>query len=155
MGKKLGRPRGWIHPNTPMPTKRSTTPDLYWAAGFLDGEGSFGLTGGSTASRGERVTASQGSRELLDRLSALFGGRVFSQVFANKSFIGTKYESLTTKPIWRWEVTGQLARGVMMTLYTLMSQHRRSQIKDALTGVAHPRPRSSKVSPNVAQVANN
>lgn len=134
----MGRPFGQIHKNTVMATKSPTSGDLYWAAGFLDGEGSFGRNGGASAPSTERVTASQSDRELLDRLSAMFGGAVKPHTFRNKAFLGTKYEQLI-KPIWRWEVTGVLARGVMMTLYTLLSQRRKSAVRDALNGTPHPR----------------
>lgn len=43
---------------------------LGWAAGFLEGEGSF-TNGGSPC-----VSAGQVQREPLERLSALFGGRI-------------------------------------------------------------------------------
>lgn len=90
---------------------------LYWAAGFLEGEGSFY---GNMHRLG--VQANQVQREPLERLRALFGGNIRKQVgrSPNQSIINV------------WYVSGSRAVGVMMTLFVLMSPKRKVQIKWAL-----------------------
>jgi hypothetical protein len=105
--------------------------DLYWIAGFLDGEGSFNRTKGYQYKPGhnwtncERITARQNDRELLDRLQSQLGGRV--------AVVSTKTNKLARQDhIWHWGIYGARARGAMMTLYPLMSQKRQQQIKSSL-----------------------
>lgn len=91
--------------------------DLAWAAGFLEGEGSFGNSGCPA------VTAAQVQKEPIDRLTALFGGSV--KLRTTKGF--------STKPIWVWRVNTHRSVEVMMTLYVLMSPKRKGEIERALT----------------------
>src|SRR6478609_6611312 len=97
---------------TPRATARPTKLDLAWAAGFLEGEGSFLLTG-RAGHQTSRVMAFQKQREPLNRLQRIFGGSV------------TK---LRTRDIHTWTVCGARARGVMMTLFLSFSPDRQSQI---------------------------
>ncbi len=94
---------------------RATT-DLYWAAGFLEGEGSFLAHTGCC-----RVSANQVQRQPLERLAFLFGGSI--RYHKNK--------------IWVWRINGTWARGVMMTLFGLMSFKRKGQIRKALSAWAN------------------
>lgn len=94
--------------------------DLYWAAGFIDGEGYMSSRGGDTT---PTVSANQNARELLDRLSNLFGGNVKQ---ANPIYKGKP------KPIYVWRIYGARAVGVMMTIYSLMSEKRKKEIREAL-----------------------
>lgn len=103
--------RAGTHPATRKPTAR----DLEWAAGFLEGEGYF-----SGRENKQRVEAAQLNPEPLAKLLEIFGGRV------------KKYRS--NYPIWLWIVHGARARGVMMTLYPLLSHVRQTQIRVALHG---------------------
>lgn len=98
------------------------TVDLYWAAGFLEGEGCF--YSDSQRNSHSRVTASQVQREPLDRLVLLFGGHVRGP---HKNSTGR-----TNQPIHDWTVSGAVARGIMMTLYAMMSPRRKEQIRDSL-----------------------
>lgn len=104
---------------TPKAIARLTTRDLEWAAGFLEGEGSFVKTMHS-----HNVTAPQRNLEPLLRLQALFGGTI------NTSWGNGKGKLL----IPRWYISGTRARGVMMTLYTLLSKKRQDQIIKVLHG---------------------
>ena len=90
--------------------------DLGWAAGFLEGEGSFNRRGC------ERVSAVQVNKEPVDRLLALFGGAT------------VQYERKhpVWKPTWQWYISGSRARGVMMTLFPLLSHKRQDQIRHAI-----------------------
>lgn len=91
--------------------------DLAWAAGFLEGEGSFGCHGGST-----RVSAGQVQKEPLDRLSKLFGGKMWLK----------QPTGMSTKPIWIWYLKSKRSAAVMMTLYSFMSPKRKTEIEGAL-----------------------
>src|SRR6267143_1860507 len=108
---------GYTKPTTPKATKRPTVRELEWAAGFLDGEGCF-----SKSATTERIGAPQNDPQLLYRLQSLFGGAVG--------------ETGKTRPrsIWQWTIYGTRARGVMLTLYTLLSDKRKKEIMQALYG---------------------
>lgn len=100
------------------------TKELYWAAGFLEGEGSFGCWSKSKAHGRYRqfvVCAEQVQREPLERLLKLFGGSINSgRVRDNKN------------RIFRWRVYSTRARGLAMTLFCLMSPRRKEQIHKML-----------------------
>ena len=85
---------------------------LAWAAGFLEGEGSFVASGSSMT-----VCAVQVQREPLTRLEALFGGTL--RCYVNKR--GTA--------VHRWTLHGAHAVALSFTLYTFMSPRRREQIR--------------------------
>ena len=114
-----------------MATMHPNVGDLQGAAGFLEGEGSFcryaNRTGSDRGEGNQRVSASQKHRECLDRLSRLFGGRVNSIEQKGHTVKGIPYGL-----IHHWQVNGALARGVMMTLFGLLSGWRQAQIKRAL-----------------------
>ena len=122
--KELGlstrwRRHGFIRRDTVLASQHPTIHDLYWAAGFLEGEGTF--------VRPERVAARQKNPESLHRLSRFFGGKV--------TFVRQGEKPLANFPnaaIWNWQISGSQARGVMMTLFSLMPAWRKSQIKRAL-----------------------
>lgn len=108
---------------TPKPTRQTTTPDLYWAAGLLDGEGSFrNPMGGS-----EVVNCWQKDPELLFKLGEIFGGRVY---MCRRKVQEGKHRNV----LHAWSVYGPTARGVMMTLFKLMSTRRKGQIVRSLAG---------------------
>lgn len=96
-----------------------TVPQIAWAAGFLEGEGSFGCYGGTP-----RVTAAQVQKEPLDRLAMMFGGRMWLKPAGN----GFRNK----KPIWTWVLNKQRSAEVMMTLYTFMSPKRQDEIEKSL-----------------------
>ena len=106
----------------PRATKNPTTRDLEWAAGFLEGEGNF--RGVSKGEMTARVRCSQVNPEPIYRLAELFGGSI-GHVFER----GPRRQ-----PFYQWQLSGARARGVMMTLWPLMSQVRRDQIAGALPG---------------------
>lgn len=94
-----------------------TVPDLHWAAGFLEGDGSFQPNRNSGM-----VSAAQVNREPLTKLQKMFGGSIKKTIRRN----------LNHSNFHVWQVSGPRARGVMMTLYILMSGRRQSQIDVAL-----------------------
>lgn len=100
----------------PVALQRPTLRDLSWAAGFLEGEGSF-----FKSNKSEYVQADQVQQEPLLRLKILFGGTIRDPV--------------SYSPAFRWSISGPRARGVMLTLFTMLSPRRKEQIKRALRTV--------------------
>jgi len=102
--------------------------DLAWAAGFLEGEGTFAFGRRLKADRPEwgsaQVAACQVQREPLDRLQSLFDG----SDPAEYHWLGPS----KNKSAWFWRVYGPRAVGIMMTLYHFMSPRRREQIRSVL-----------------------
>src|SRR4051812_34979657 len=95
-----------------------TIRDLEWTAGFVEGEGSF------AGSRGAVVSVFQVNREPLDRLKSLYGGKILP--------VAPRRE--TSSPAYQWYVTGPRARGLMFTLFPLLSWRRQAQIEAAIGG---------------------
>lgn len=92
--------------------------ELYWAAGFLEGEGNFHFSKAKHLS----VQCAQVQKEPLDKLQKMFGGSLYLRQHDN--------------PKWNdahiWHAVGNRAASICMTLYELMSTKRREQIKKAL-----------------------
>ena len=95
-----------------------TSRDLEWAAGFLEGEGCFKANN----NRCEIIEASQVNPEPLGKLLVLFGGRVRHK----------PQPTATSNDFWVWVVSGPRARGIMLTLYPLLSVKRQQQVEIAL-----------------------
>ena len=115
MATSLGMTRKYL-----LPTKHPTTLDIAWAAGIYEGEGTCDL--GSTA----HTCISQKDREILDRLRALFGGKITAKISK------TPGGRVTDEPIYLWQMSGALARGFLMTIYTFLSARRKTQVRSAL-----------------------
>jgi len=104
-----------------------TSRDLGWAAGFLEGEGTFRLRANLRRSGGTtEINATQVHREPLDRLRLLFGGAIYLR------HRHPHPKSFSSRPIYNWYLSGVAARGLMMTLYPMMSSARKAQIRTAL-----------------------
>lgn len=94
--------------------------ELHWVAGFLEGDGSF-LAGENNYII---VCASQVQKFPLEKLQSLVGGNITLEARNHK------YPNWND--IYRWQVSGARAAGLMMTLYSLMMSKRRRQIATAL-----------------------
>lgn len=92
--------------------------ELYWAAGFLEGEGCFHF-----GPKAVYVTATQVQRQPLERLLALFGGTIQAK---------RKSRTPNAQDFYRWTVGGTRGAGIAMMMWTLMSPRRREQIEVAL-----------------------
>jgi hypothetical protein len=103
-------------------TEHPTALDIAWAAGIFEGEGScYRSPNSSTA----RCRVAQNDRWLLDRLRAMFGGSV--QVLAQ---VGS---GLNRKAVAHgWHISGERARGFLMTIYVFLSPRRKEQVRRAL-----------------------
>lgn len=88
--------------------------ELYWAAGFIEGEGNFSVRSCNRL----RIEVGQNSPECLERLQILFGRGVVSR----------KHDSI----FHRWTLFGNHAASVMMTLFPLMSTRRQMEIRTCL-----------------------
>ena len=91
--------------------------DLFWAAGFLEGEGEFLSAQGYYP----RLSASQKEPEPLYMLQRLFGGSVRPR----------------EKGAWRWYLQGShRSTEIMQLLYPLLSPRRQAQVRKAVQNYA-------------------
>lgn len=98
-----------------------STLDLKWAAGFMEGEGSFLWVGGGAETNYReraRVVAYQNQAWPLEEMRRIFGGKI--------------YRSSTRTDNKTWVIDGRMAVQIMMTLYAAMSPRRQEQIRKAL-----------------------
>src|SRR5690349_4872218 len=93
-------------PSTKHASISPTMRDLAWAAGFIEGEGSFSNNG--------TVAAVQRSPEPLEMLLALFGGSLRLERKHRGGFA-------PTTRMWIWRTNGARGRGVAMTLYPFLT----------------------------------
>lgn len=91
--------------------------DLGWAAGFIEGEGSFDSHGRNTA-----VTVSQVQRAPLEELVRVLGGSIALHLKARGH----------QQALYQWRRGGPGGRGIMMTIFGLMSPRRKQQIQRVL-----------------------
>lgn len=86
-----------------------TDTDLAYAAGFIDGEGSFFSVGKRRADGTVRlrpaISASNCQRAAIDKLVEMFGGSVYC-----------KPQRGTRREIWEWRVTGERARAAALAV---------------------------------------
>jgi hypothetical protein len=116
----IGPHMGHVLRSTPRAAIRPNRTDLHWAAGFLEGEGTFARCGPGAG--GQLIEVPQTEREPLEYLQNLFGGSISCP----------RTNHLGKKPVFRWRVCGSRARGVMLTLYVFMFSRRKSQMRKAL-----------------------
>jgi hypothetical protein len=106
--------------------------ELYWIAGFLEGEGTFvrcrNKLKNGLISRGGTITvvASQVQKNPLERLQKLLGGNIHYYI-RNKEK-GFFY--------YRWQIFGEKAEALMKILYPLMSPNRQNKMSLALAWYA-------------------
>lgn len=92
----------------PKATEHPSIKDIYWVAALWEGEG--------TVSQACQVNITQKKKWVLNRCKKLFGGHIYK-----------------TKDCFRWIISGARARGFLLTIYTILSPHRKRQIRWALT----------------------
>lgn len=88
--------------------------DIYWTAGFLEGEGCFTLI-----DKGPIIEAAQVNKDPLEKLQNLFRGSL--NLYKN-------HKNPNSKPIWTWSLRSSRSMGLMMTLYSIISAKRQDQI---------------------------
>ncbi len=87
--------------------------EIYWAAGIFEGEGHVDWY----HSQSTRLVVTQKDTWVLHKLQYLFGGLVYGR---------------PDRYISRWSITGPRAQGFVMTIYSLLSPRRQSQVIRAL-----------------------
>jgi hypothetical protein len=122
------------------PGKLNSCRELYWAAGFLEGEGTF-YAMARNGSKGQpitaacRVSASQVHTDPLVRLLVNFGGRI--DYVDNSRQKNQGFHGESPQNIYVWSCEGGRARGIAMTMYKLMSPKTQGRIYKMLkTGPA-------------------
>src|SRR5665213_2081216 len=112
--------------------------EIYWIAGFLEGEGCFGWYGEHRKFPARRtkwlgypcVVVSQNSREPLERVEASFPGGTLR---LNSILRGKEH--------WEYRVNNEVAIDIMVAVYPLMSTRRQERIREV---VAHYASRSAE-----------
>lgn len=96
-------------------TRNWTRENLAWAAGFLDGEGSFTVEASKNPIKSIRITCGQNHPELLYRLQNILGcGTVLKQ---------------TTRDFYIWRISQRhLVHYIGQALYEWMSTKRKFEI---------------------------
>jgi len=98
--------------------RRPTQRMLGWAAGFYEGEGTCYY---SATARSHRLVINQVEREPLEQMMKYFGGHIY-RIPAHKRSV----------PSWRYQIYGARARGLLLTLYALLSAKRQAQIRKVI-----------------------
>lgn len=105
-----------------------TAYDIHWAAGLLEGEGTFvHTTSYRGARRSIRIAMASCDRDITYRLANLLGFGSLCEVQPKKP---RGYEGFV-KLQYRWECSGSSA-GLMMTILPLMGERRAEKIKELL-----------------------
>ena len=91
------------------------TADFHWMSGIYEGDGSCQLT--NTGSVTVQVT--QKDRWILDKMRNLFGGSVLPHAWDDYSG-------------YRWSACGARARGLLQSIFELLSPRRQAQIRKVL-----------------------
>ena len=118
------------------------TNTLYWIAGILEGEGSFGMTFRGKRKRHGRREPSIGMNttdlDIALRVSELLQAAVKKPRLTSP---------ISKKPSYEVRVIGAKAAGWMMTLYLLLGVRRREQIRKVMTEwklALNPNPRMNR-----------
>jgi hypothetical protein len=99
--------------------------ELYWAAGFLEGEGSFVYNQGGAVIKAVQTD----TLEPLERLQRLFGGSIRPVSRERDRLKGSN-----ARDNWVWAVYGGGAIAGILVLYPQMSGKRRAQMTEAVKG---------------------
>lgn len=103
--------------------EQPTVKDIYWAAGIYEGEGSCQDTSPSGSGL-PSAAISQKDTWLLHKLVRLFGGKVYKR---------DKHDACNM-----WVLNGARATGFLLTIYSLLSPRRQSQIRHAIAVKRQP-----------------
>lgn len=124
VNKKRGVRRSWEHLHTPKAIVSARAVDICWAAGFLEGEATFGQPPPPRHRNKftQSISVYQVNPEPLLRLQSLFGGAI--------------KDCPDRQPQWSrqclWSCSGARARGVMFTLFQFFSTRRQEQVLRSL-----------------------
>ena len=116
-GTSAGR-LGYMNPRL-APTQLVTRDDIIWAAGIFEGDGTCGWSG-----KTEHAIVCQKDTWLLEKLRSLFGGNIYTNT--RTSIDGVD------RVIHNWRISGARARGLLQSIYGLLSPRRQKQIRRTL-----------------------
>lgn len=102
--------------------------DIYWAAGFLEGEGCFHIRNRASGTRQPTLSAASTDPDTIARIVGLLGTTITGPTDNSHGLGGNK-----SKPIYSTILTGRRAIGWMMTLYSLLGGRRKAKILEILT----------------------
>lgn len=102
--------------------------DLYWLAGYLEGEGSFCATPNRTA-RTFKLQVGSTDNDVIRKASRILYNGQFRDVHRNGNGVRDGYARKTLHTV---NVTGSLAIQWMMTLYPLMGTRRKARFKEII-----------------------
>lgn len=116
--------------------------DVYYVAGLVEGEGHIGFRklGAGKAYVLPHITVTMTDRDVIENLHRVWGST--SKIYHGKGRIPGRH-----KDVYRTVVWGKRAVAWGLTLYTLLGQRRREQVKKMLQAWRsrgtrqHPRPR--------------
>lgn len=94
-----------------------STPELWWLAGILEGEGCFG-----PAKHTVRIQLAMCDRDVVEKVARLLGVRVTTSVDKRP---GNQIQ-------YRAYIQGHRAAAWLMTLYTMMGARRKARIRESL-----------------------
>ena len=97
--------------------------DLYWAAGFLEGDGCFSIGRNQPV-----VHASQKTKEPLERLQQIFGHGNITKA----TYVILNDRRPRNMEMWQWRINSNHAAAIMMTLYSMLSSRRQQRIREIL-----------------------
>lgn len=111
--------------------RRPATSEIAWAAGFIEGEGTFILRRRKKGfkRRSSYIAAFQVNREPLRRLKEMFGGSIYKYERKSKVNYNRDGSIANCKDISVWRAYGARARGIAMTLYSFLSKKRQRQAR--------------------------
>jgi hypothetical protein len=92
--------------------------DIYWIAGFLEGDGCF-CKNNTT----QEIRVTQKDPWVCYKLKEMLGGSISGQ---------TKQGLSKGNYYYRWSCNGPRARGIMMTVYSLVSPRNQERIRRML-----------------------
>src|SRR6266571_8681010 len=95
--------------------------DIAWVAGFLEGEGYFGINGHSV-----RIYVNQTDKDSVEKLRDIISPE------SNIGFQSRKHYGDKHQDIYRFWCYGTVAVGWMMTIYPMMGKRRKEAIRETL-----------------------
>lgn len=105
-----------------------TSRNLEWLAGFLEGEGSFGMVETQKRYWYPLIQVSTTDADVVSRAAGLFG----TKLLGPWKQTGLRNDGSSCKLMYGARVRGANAAGWMMTLYSLLGERRRCKIRDVL-----------------------
>jgi hypothetical protein len=108
-----------------------TLQDLAWAAGFMEGEGTFTRYLSHDKYPSVRISASQKNKEPLEKLQKFFGGNILPKK-CKKIWWEKQRRYIYSSESWTWRIYGVMARNTTKLMYPWLSERRKNQAKEVL-----------------------